>query len=269
MNLLEITSPANPRFKDAIQLRDAQKRRRSGRFLVDGRREISRALAADLRARTIFFEIGTPPASVFPPQQLRDTELIALSTPLLSRLAYGERNEGCVAIFETPARQLASIQLPPNPLVVVLDQLEKPGNIGAVLRSADAAGVDAVILVDCYPDLFNPNTIRASCGTVFSIPLAATNFDTARVWLEQHEIQVFALRVGGSRSLWDCDFRGPTALLVGSESAGLGDRWSAREVQSTMIPMQGKADSLNASVASAICFFEAVRQRHCDSTSST
>jgi len=216
----------------------------------------------------IFFEIGIAPASVFPPQQLHDTELIALSEPLLSRLGYGERNEGCVAVFETPARELASIHLPPNPLLVVLDQLEKPGNIGAVLRSADAAGVDAVILVDCYPDLFNPNTIRSSSGTVFSISLAATNLATAHVWLEQQEIQVFALRVGGSRSLWDCDFRGPTALLVGSESAGLGDRWSARQMQSTMIPMRGKADSLNASVASAVCFFEAVRQRRSNPISS-
>lgn len=246
-----------------MHLRDGRYRRQQEQFVIDGNREIERAIAAGIEIETLFCrdpddgdQLVLPLQDALPPQKI-----VQLEKSLHARLAYGERHEGLIALAKTPARSLDMIQLPNAPLVLLLDRLEKPGNIGAILRSADAAGVDAILLVDCLTDLFNPNVIRASSGTVFSRRIAVTNYEQANVWIRNKQLKIVATRVEATVPYWQNDYCQPTALLVGNEASGLQERWADHDVQAVHIPMQGIADSLNASVTLAICLFEAVRQR--------
>lgn len=258
MQSLSITSAANPRFRAAARLRQGRVRRREGRFLVDGRREIGRAIAAGFELQELYVATGSPSAeSLGAVPEI----LIEVPLPLLDQIAYGDRNEGAVAVFTTPALTLDRLRLPENPLVVVLDQVEKPGNIGAVFRSADAAGASAVLLSDCAGDLFNPNLIRASLGTVFTTPAAQATAAEVRHWLQDHQLRMLATRVDATATLWETDWRGPAAIVIGSEATGLGEAWSGEGIVGVRVPMAGVADSLNASVTAAICLFEAARQR--------
>lgn len=258
MPSLSITSAANPRFRAALRLRQGRVRRRERRFLVDGRREIGRAIAAGFELQELYVATGSPSAeSLGAVPEL----LVEVPPSLLDQIAYGDRNEGAVAIFATPEMPLNRLRLPENPLVVVLDRVEKPGNIGAVFRSADAAGANAVLLSDCAGDLFNPNLIRASLGTVFTTPSAEATATEVRQWLQTRNVRMIATRVDATATLWQTDWRGPAAIVIGSEATGLGDEWSGEGIVGVRIPMAGVADSLNASVTAAICLFEAARQR--------
>ncbi|HEU0242589.1 MAG TPA: TrmH family RNA methyltransferase, partial [Candidatus Limnocylindrales bacterium] len=181
----------------------------------------------------------------------------------LDRLGYGERSEGVVATVRIPDTSLAALTgaLPPDPLVVVLEAVEKPGNLGAVLRSADAAGADAVILANPRTDLFNPNAIRASLGTVFAVPVAAGGAAAVRAWLESAGMRVLAARVEAAIPYTEADLRGPVALVLGSEADGLTEAWTGGDVTAVSLPMLGVADSLNVSVTAAVLLYEARRQR--------
>lgn len=283
---MRITSPANPRFKFALRLRESRFRRRQGKFLVDGQREIARALLAGLELEALFVPLESEAAAAELWRQLlaaaggeqgqRDSaieqredrfisqlEATLLTVPggLLDRLAYGQRSEDWVAQFKTPRWELESLELPSCPLIVVLDRLEKPGNIGAILRSADAAGADAVLICDGSDDLFHPNIIRASSGVVFRLPIRQTTTETAQQWLRNRGICMLATRVDAECTLWDADWRKPTAILVGNEAEGLSESWRSQDIDPVRVPMAGMADSLNASVTTALCLFEAVRQR--------
>ncbi len=258
-----LRSPANPRIRHAARLRTGRYRRRSGQFVVDGLREIQRAVAAGVRPVELFLQTQQS-------ERLRQQHADLLAAPQLAhcqtlvapaafeKLAYGERNEGAVAVFETPSRTLEELRLPPSPLLLIADGVEKPGNLGAILRSADAAGVDAVLCSDCATDLFHPNVIRASTATVFTLPAAACSGEAARSFLAAHGIQVVAARVDASATMWQADLGGAVALLVGAEDRGLGPQWQSQAIR---IPMAGRADSLNVSVAAAVLAFEARRQR--------
>lgn len=263
MKILTITSAANPRYRAALRLRQGRVRRREGRFLVDGLREIRRAIDAGLELRELYFAASTTGPE--PMEEIHFPEFrglrVAVPPALLDQLAYGERNEGAVAVFTTPERALARLELPERPLVVVLDRIEKPGNIGAVFRSADAAGASAVLLSDCAGDLFNPNLIRASLGTVFAMPSAQASGSEVRDWLAARGVAMFAARVDACSTLWDTDWTTSAAIVIGSEAEGLGDTWRGDGIEAIGIPMAGAADSLNASVTAAVCLFEAVRQR--------
>ncbi|QEG43786.1 TrmH family RNA methyltransferase [Roseimaritima ulvae] len=265
-----LTSPANPRIRHAVRLRSGRYRRKAGQFVVDGLREIRRAIEAQLRLVELFVEQrpgAAPPPELLEPslgdgtkgQGRQVTECLTWVAPAaFKKLAYGDRNEGLVAVFETPDRSLEQLQLPAEPLILVADQVEKPGNLGAILRSADAAGVDAVICSDCATDLFHPNLIRASTATVFSLPVARCDAAAAQAFLRARGVRNVAARVDARQSMWDCDLSGPLALVVGAEAEGLGNQWQCEGVT---IPMGGRADSLNVSVAAAVLAFEARRQR--------
>jgi TrmH family RNA methyltransferase len=261
-----VSSRQNPRFKAALALREARERRRHGRILVDGAREIGRALDANVglvEAWVAPDRVRTEAASRLLPRLATAAEIVETTPELLARLAYGERDEGMVAVFEMPPTSLEhiAIDLPESALIAVVEGLEKPGNLGALLRSADGAGVDAVIVADPLSDVWNPNAIRASLGTIFSLPLAVCTAAEALAFLRRREATVVAAWVDGATEYDQVDLTGPVAVVVGAETTGLTAAWSAPDVLRVSIPMLGLADSLNVSASAAILFYEARRQR--------
>jgi TrmH family RNA methyltransferase len=191
----------------------------------------------------------------------RDVPIQTTSEAVFAKLAFGERSEGLVAIVRIPSLELDAVALPADPLVAVVEGVEKPGNLGAILRTADGAAVDAVVAASPRTDLFNPNAIRASAGTIFSIPLAAADTSDVLAWLRGGGLRIVAARVDAPQRYTDVDLTGPLALVVGAEAEGLGDAWSAADIVAVHLPMLGVADSLNVSVSAAILFYEARRQR--------
>ncbi len=262
----DVSSRQNPRFKATLALRDARERRERGLIIVDGAREIGRALDAGVVLRETWIateRIRSEAARALLPRVAADAETIETTPELLARLAYGDRDEGLVAVFETPSADLATIAggLPERPLIAVMEQVEKPGNLGALLRSADGAGVDAVIAADPISDIWNPNAIRASLGTIFSLPVAACTATQALAFLREQDVAILAARVEGATDYDAVDLTGSVALVVGAETSGLSEVWSGEGVTAVAIPMLGLADSLNVSASAAVLFYEARRQR--------
>jgi len=260
-----ISSRQNPRFRAALGLREARERREQGRLLVDGAREIGRALDAGVAAVEAWVapeRLRSDAARALLPRLAGSGAALVETTPdLLARLAYGERDDGIVAVFTLPATDLARIELPGQPLVVVVEGVEKPGNLGAVLRSADGAGADAVIVTGSVGDIWNPNSVRASLATIFSLPLATSSAADTAAFLRERNIAIVAARVDGTTDYDAADLSGPLAIVVGAETTGLSDAWSGPDVTSVRIPMLGLADSLNVSVSAAVLLYEARRQR--------
>ena len=253
-----ITSAQNPKIKNLVLLQEKSKaRREQGLFVVEGRRELEHCLEAGYKVRTLFVcpEIAGDAAVSMIPSAIEITE------QLYRKVAYRESTEGVIAEVETRERRLEDLDLPQNPLIVVLESVEKPGNLGAVLRSADAARADAVIICDPLTDLYNPNLIRASIGAVFTVPTVAASSEEVIPWLQAQHIQILTARLQDSSLYYDCDMRRGTALVMGTESTGLTDRWRQAASAHIRIPMLGRLDSLNVSVSAAILLFEAVRQR--------
>jgi RNA methyltransferase, TrmH family len=242
-----ITSPDNPRVKDALRLRKSRERRRDGLFIAEGVREVERALAAGLVARAIYVAPELLPDWTRPGAE-------EVSERVLAKMAYRAEPEGLLGVFESPERALP----PDSTLVLVAVDIEKPGNLGAMARTADAAGVDALLVAGPNFDPWNPNAIRASTGAVFLLPIVeVTHTDVAA--LPHNKI---AAVLGASRAHTDADYTGRTAFLIGAEDTGLDDVWRQIADEEVVIAMQGtSADSLNASTAAAVLLFEAVRQR--------
>lgn len=262
---MHITSRHNPRVKEAARLRERRERERSGQILIDGGREIRRALAAGVRPLAAFvceeLAIGDDAQAAVTELRTAAPEFFTLTPNVYEKLAYGERDDGVVLVAELPRRSLADVKLPPHPLVAVIEGVEKPGNLGAILRSADGAGVDAVILVDPRTDLFNPNTIRASLGTVFRENICAAATAEVTSWLRELRVTIYATRPDAEKLYTDADMSRGAAIVLGSEATGLSDQWSDANVTPIRLPMHGIADSLNVSVTAAVLFYEALRQR--------
>lgn len=266
-----IDSPANPRVRAAAALRERRDREQTGLTLVDGGREARRAIAAGVPVETAFVcrELLTSEDAHAALQALegsgagataaRDV-VIDVGERAFERLAYGDRSDGIVLVVRPKAMALDGLELGEDPLVIVTEDVEKPGNLGAILRSADGAGADAVIAVG-GTDLFNPNVIRASVGTVFSVPMASATAADALAWLRARGIRVVAARTDGQRLYVDADLRGAIAIALGSERLGLSAEWHRADVEGLRLPMAGVADSLNVSVAAAVLLYEAWRQR--------
>jgi TrmH family RNA methyltransferase len=262
-----IESPSNPRVRAAAALRARRDRETTGRTLVDGARESRRALEAGVRVAIAFVcpellgsEDGHAALAL---ARTSGSEIVELSPRAFEKLAYGDRADGIVLVVDAAPTDLASIDLAGldhPPLVIVTEGLEKPGNLGAILRSADGAGADAVIAIG-GTDLFNPNVIRASVGTIFSVPIAAATAEATRAWLHEHDLRIVTARVDAERLHTDANLGGPLAIVLGSEAEGLSDAWLGGEVEPIRLPMLGIADSLNVSVAAAVLLYEARRQR--------
>lgn len=260
-----ISSPQNPRVKAAIRLRQANARQVSGRFIFEGDRELTRALDAKLPCLEAFYLPAACQTDVRRQllARLRQAgcELLETSDRVFEKLTYGERHEGIVVVAKSPGTTLAQLKLPGAALVAVLEGVEKPGNAGAVLRSADGAGVSAVVAANPRTDWFNHHTVRSSLGTLFSIPTCAAPAGEVLAWLRENKCQILAARLDAQQLYTAVDLKRPTALVLGSEAAGLSDAWQAADVTPIRVPMCGTADSLNVSAAAAVLFYEALRQR--------
>lgn len=259
-----ITSLTNPQVKAAVRLRDRRERESTGLTIVDGAREILRALDAGVRIDTTFITpdlVRSSDAIAVADRIGRRERTIEVSPTVLAKVAFGDRSDGIVAIVEAPRLELADLELPPDPLLVVVEGVEKPGNLGAILRSADGAGVSAVIAADPRTDLFNPNAIRASLGTIFALPVVAAASEDVRAWLAAHGVRPVAAIVEAATPYTRADLTGPVAIVLGSEAHGLSTAWRDEPLVAVSIPMAGVADSLNVSVAAAVLLYEAVRQR--------
>ena len=258
-----IESIHNPRLKEVAALAaKSSLRRESSLCVVEGRREISNAVACGFAIEQLFFcpDIIAQEAV----QQLIDTaaQVFSLSAAAYGKIAYREGTEGVVAVLKTAPRTLDSLQVPDDALVIVLESVEKPGNLGAILRSADASGAAAVIVCDPLTDIYNPNVVRASIGAVFTTAVVACPSQEAADWLKRHGFQIVTAQLQDSEVYYDVDFKRATAIIFGTESTGLTDFWRKISDARIRIPMLGQMDSLNVATSVAILSYEAVRQKN-------
>lgn len=253
-----ITSKSNPKIKNVVKLQKSSERREQNRIIIEGRREIERAVACGFVIDTLFIcnDILSEPATGI---QANVVEEVTLE--VFEKIAYREGSDGLLAVAIPKYAELKDFKPKENPLIIVLETVEKPGNLGAVMRTADAAGVDAVIIADPRTDLFNPNAIRASIGTIFSVPLFACSSEECICWLKSNNIKIYCTYLKASIDYLEADFREGSAIVMGTESTGISDIWVEAADQNLIIPMNGIADSLNVSVTAAIVVFEAIRQR--------
>jgi TrmH family RNA methyltransferase len=262
---MRITSRQNPRVKEAARLRNRDERNRQRRFLIDGAREIARAVAAGIRCVEAFVcaEMCKSQECQHAVDALTNlpAEIFDVTPEVYAKLAFGERDDGIAVVAQIPQWRLSDLTLPPTPLIAVLAGLEKPGNVGAILRSADAAGLDAVALCDGRTDLFNPNVIRASVGTVFRDNVIETSTAEMLRWLRGQNPPIIAARPDAEKLYTDVDLMAGAAIVLGSEAAGLTDDWRGENITAVRLPMLGVADSLNVSTTAAVLFYEALRQR--------
>lgn len=253
-----ITSAQNARIKHLLALQEKSRLRRSeGLFVVEGVRELGHCIEAGFEVAEVYRCPEICP--VLPP--CGNARVLEVSREVYSKLAYREGTEGLIAVIKAQPRGLENLNLPADALVVVLESVEKPGNLGAVLRSADAAGVDAVIVCDPLTDLFNPNLIRASIGAIFTVPCAACTTQEAVDFLKGRGIQILTAQLQDSELYYNTDLKRASAIVMGTESTGLSQAWRTAADAHIRIPMLGKLDSLNVSVSAAILMYEAVRQR--------
>jgi TrmH family RNA methyltransferase len=262
---VDIASPANPRLKAAVRLRDRRERDRSGRTIVDGAREILRALdgGATVVEAYVCETLATSVDARTAVTRLHDAgaAVVTTSESAFGKVAFGERADGVVAVIEIPTTDIDRLGLPSDPLVLVVEAVEKPGNLGAMLRTADGAAADALIAASPITDVFNPNVIRASLGTVFTVPIATASTNDVLAVLRRSAIRIVVARVDAEALYTDVDLRNGVAIVVGNEAGGLSRAWSVSDVTAVRLPMLGRADSLNVSAAAAILLYEARRQR--------
>lgn len=261
-----INSIQNPLIKRVTLLTEkARERKKQGRIVAEGLREVGLALKNGFKAECLMYdETCTSPEALdelLASAVHEPTEIISVSTPVMEKIAYRSGVPNVVALLERRDLRLSELNVSSNALVLVLETVEKPGNLGAMLRTADAAGVDAVIVCDPLVDEYNPNVIRSSLGAIFSASLVTTEAQPALEWLHRHGIQVLSTYLEASIPYFECDLRRPTAFVMGSEANGISPFWVRESNQRIIIPMHGAVDSLNVSASAAIVLFEAVRQR--------
>jgi len=259
-----ITSPTTPKIKNVVRLRQRKHRQEEGLSLIDGVREFLAAVSVGIEFSQIFVcrellekrggetevEKGLSSAA----------EVIEVDRSVFQKIAFGEREEGIVAVFIPPKKKLDQITLRSG-LLVVLENIEKPGNIGAVLRSCDAVGADALLIADETTEVFNPNAVRASTGSIFSVPVVQAPSSEILDFLKASDIRILAAAPQADKLYTEVDFCAPSAVVLGSEKDGLKDFWIQKADEKIRIPMKGKMDSLNISVSTAVLLYEALRQR--------
>jgi TrmH family RNA methyltransferase len=262
---LQITSTGNPRIKAAARLRERKGRDAQQRIIIDGVREIRLALAAGVQLTELYFNADLRPGAEHQQVVARaadaGAELIEVTPAVMEKLSFGNRAEGVIAVAHPPLRSLADWQPAVKALIAAIEGVEKPGNLGAILRTADAAGVAGMIVADGGTDLSNPNAIRASLAAIFTVPLFAATTDETLAWLRARQFRLLAARVDGAKDYTLADFCGRAAIILGSEALGLSDSWTGDDIQAIRLPLLGRVDSLNLSATAAVLFYEALRQR--------
>jgi TrmH family RNA methyltransferase len=261
----KITSLQNPRVKQLVRLRERRDRDEAGLFLVEGYREVRRALEKGVALHELYFSpdwfLGENEPALIEQARQAGAQLFELSKDAFAKVAYRERPDGLLAVAPQWKRTLDDLKLGAAPFLLVCESIEKPGNLGTILRSADAAGCDAVIVCDAVTDVFNPNVVRASTGVLFSVPVVVTDSSTVHAWLKAKGILTAATTPHTQNIYTKTDLRGPLAVVMGSEQYGLSEFWMKGADVLVRIPMAGQADSLNVAMATIITLFEAVRQR--------
>ncbi|MGO4817911.1 TrmH family RNA methyltransferase [Flavobacterium sp. W22_SRS_FP1] len=257
----QITSVQNPFIKSLVLLQEkAKNRKQTGTFIIEGKREIEIAIKGGYELETVLFypEICSETEAK---KIAKTADLIEINKDVFQKLAYRDTTEGVLAVAKTKSLQLSDLVLSDNPLILVAEAPEKPGNIGALLRTADAANLDAVIIANPKSDLYNPNIVRSSVGCLFTNQIATGTTDEIITFLKERKINFYCATLQNSTSYHTQDYTAPTALVVGTEATGLTQEWREAATQNIIIPMQGEIDSMNVSVAAAILIFEAKRQR--------
>ncbi|HKB89238.1 MAG TPA: RNA methyltransferase [Opitutaceae bacterium] len=248
-----------------MKLRDRRPRDEAGLFLVEGYREVRRALERGVPLQEFYFSpewfLGENESALLSEAEAKGAKLFELSKDAFAKVAYRERPDGLLATAPQWKTQLSDLKLKPEPFLLVVEAIEKPGNLGTILRSADAAGVDALIVCDPVTDLFNPNVVRASTGVLFAVPVVVADSIEVRSWLRTKQIRAVATTPAATDLYTQTDLRGSLAIVMGSEQYGLSDFWLKESDVRVRIPMAGQADSLNVAMATIITLFEAVRQR--------
>lgn len=257
---MDITSLQNPRVKHLVKLReDKKQRQKDGLILVEGYDELTLALQCGLKPLTLLSapELASQPLT----SPYADTESLTVSAGVFQKISYRDNPDGWLGVFPIPANSLADLTLSENPLVIVAEAVEKPGNLGAILRTADAAHVDAVLVCDPHVDVWNPNVIRASRGAVFAVPVVEVDSHEALSWLRSRAMRILAATPSAEHSYSDANLKEALAVAVGTEDEGLTDLWMDNADLRIKIPMHGRVNSLNVSVSTALVIYEAMRQR--------
>jgi RNA methyltransferase, TrmH family len=257
----QITSVQNPFIKSLVLLQEkAKARKQTGTFLIEGKREIEIAVKGGYEIETILFLVDMISETEIL-QIVKNADLIEISKDVYQKLAYRDTTEGILAVAKSKSLELSDLKLSKNPLILVAEAPEKPGNIGALLRTADAANLDAVIIANPKSDLYNPNIVRSSVGCLFTRQIATGTTSEIISFLKERKIAIYCATLQNSTSYHSQDYTTPSALVVGTEATGLTQEWRDAATQNIIIPMQGEIDSMNVSVAAAILIFEAKRQR--------
>ncbi len=260
-----ITSTGNPRVKETLRLRGKRGRAEGVRILIDGVREIGRAVDAGVEMVEVLFcdrlLDGDAARVLVKKIETGGAQVTQVSETVFDKIRYGDRTGGLVAVAKRPTMLRNDLHLSPTPMIAVIEGLEKPGNLGAIVRTADAAGVEAILVVDPGTDLYGPNVIRASLGTIFCVPVVETSSTEAIEWLQERNLSIITATPEGAAVYTTVDLRRPVAFVFGSESKGLSAAWRKLHVIQASVPMRGRADSLNVATTAALFFYEALRQR--------
>lgn len=262
---LEITSLQNPKVKEVVNLRDRQGREQSQQFIIEGHFELHRAVDAGWKIDALYicpelFLVATNDQLI---QRIlaKDGKVFRCPENVFKKMAYRERPDGLIAVAHQKHLDLNSFELKPNPFFIVAEAIEKPGNLGSILRSSDAAGLDALVVCDACTDIYNPNVIRASIGTLFTVPVIESTSRKTLAWLKENNISILAATPSAKQEFTEVDMTGPIAIVVGTEHEGLSPLWMENADIQVKIPMHGAADSLNVAMAATLLLYEARRQR--------
>jgi TrmH family RNA methyltransferase len=256
-----ITSTQNPKIKNLLALEKPRERKKQQLFVIEGLKEIGMALEAGYKIGNLFFCEEIISVQDLPKNLSRERQLIPVSKEVFDKIAIRENSGGVIALAEMRTNKLEQLNLKANPLLLIIESVEKPGNLGALLRTADAAGVDAVICCDSQTDFYNPNVIRSSIGCVFTNQVATASSEETIEWLKKNDIHIYSTYLEAAKPYYEINFNTPSAIVMGTEATGISDVWIRHSDANIIIPMQGKIDSMNVSTAAAVVVFEARRQR--------
>ncbi|WP_029906478.1 RNA methyltransferase [Prevotella sp. 10(H)] len=259
----KITSLQNTKIKNIVKLSKSKERKEQGLFVIEGAREFSLALTAGYTIDSVYVCPELFAKTDYPEvlNTIPENKMFEVSEAVFEKIAYREGSDGLLTLAKSKSHTLNDLKLSENPFIIILEAVEKPGNLGAILRTADAAQVDAVIVCDPATDLYNPNAIRSSVGCLFTVQTAVSTSQEALDFLHEKGIKSFAAELQASQWYQDADFTVPSAVVMGTEADGLTDFWLNNADARIKIPMRGKIDSLNVSVSTAVITFEAMRQR--------
>lgn len=261
-----LTSRQNPKIKTFEKLKERRERDASGQFLIEGYRELKRATDGNVEIQMLLIcpelFLGENEPALIEKIQKSGAEIYECPSYLFEKVSYRDRPDGLMAIAKQMRFSLDQLQVKKDPFVLIAEGIEKPGNLGSILRSADAAGADAVIVCDRCTDIYNPNVVRASVGTLFTLPVIEANSHETHEWLQKHKIKVAAATPAAKIAFTEANFKGPLAVIVGTEQLGLSEFWMKGADIQVRIPMKGAADSLNVAAATTLLLYEALRQRN-------